>query len=109
MITSGPISAIDLHSSALMTRETTLQSSQSQLGPSIIRINLDYQGKREPFIYPVDRCNWYFVCIANDTRFSLLTLPQSGPAQQGAQNPVYAWRQEGQAWSLQVQAVQKGR
>jgi hypothetical protein len=61
MITSGPISEIDLRSSALMTKATTLQGSYSKSGPSIIRINLEYQSKREPFIYPIDTCYCYFV------------------------------------------------
>jgi hypothetical protein len=61
MITSGPINEVDLRGSALLTKSTALQSSQSNGGSSLVRFNLDYEGKEEVFIYPADQCEWYFV------------------------------------------------
>lgn len=59
MVTSAPLSEGDLRGTLLPIKPTTLET---QSKPAIIRINLEYDGKKEPFVYPVDRCNWYFVC-----------------------------------------------
>lgn len=62
MITSAPLSEAELRSSLLSLKKTSVQGSASHSNPTIVRINLEYDGKREPFVYPVDQCDWYFVC-----------------------------------------------
>ena len=59
MVTSTPLSEGDLRGTLLAIKPTTVET---QSKPAIIRINLEYDGKKEPFVYPVDQCNWYFVC-----------------------------------------------
>jgi hypothetical protein len=59
MVTSAPLSKEDLRGTLLAIKRTTVETLSK---PAIIRINLEYDGKKEPFVYPVDQCNWYFVC-----------------------------------------------
>ena len=60
MITSGPLSEHELHSSSLTTSEIDLQRSEP--GPSVIRINLAFDKREDYFLYPTDSCESYFVC-----------------------------------------------
>jgi hypothetical protein len=61
MITSAPISESHLRSAALKRNQVALQGTQPQSGPSIVRINLEYNGKKEPSLWPADQCECYFV------------------------------------------------
>jgi hypothetical protein len=58
MITSAPLSEKDFRGSFLAIKNTSMEI---QSKPAIIRFNLEYDGKKELFLYPVDQCNWYFL------------------------------------------------
>jgi hypothetical protein len=61
MVTSGPISESDLRGSAVLTKDTNVQTPQAGHGPSLVRIFLEHSGKQQPFLYPTDQCDWWFV------------------------------------------------
>lgn len=74
MVTSGPLSELELQSKIVKTVSTSLQQHHDTPGPPLVHILLDNLGKRQRFTYPTDQCDWWFVSVLQNCSCHLLTV-----------------------------------